>query len=1143
MSSSPQTSPAPADSPDDLCRQGSRLEAFLAGSLAGDEAAEFSLHLDLCPSCLSAAEVRVSRAVWSDVLVEPLMSANLVTGRFDAETDLGHARVEGRGSAQPIDGAGGRLLADRYELRGTVGMGGCGAVFSAWDRVLRRDVAVKSPHWQLGESDAVRRRFAVEARAAARLSHPNIVPVYEARIEDGDECFLVSELIRGPSLLEWQETRWLDGDDVAIRQAALLMAALADGVEFAHAAGVLHRDLKPSNVMLAPAAAGELPFTPRITDFGLARLSGSVTTTTADGKLCGSLPYMAPEQITGGHGSGPASDIYALGVILYELLTGDVPIQAETPPALIAAIPVQSVPRLRGRRSDVPRDLEAICLKCLEKLPGQRYATAAALAADLRRFLAGEVITARLPHAGEQAARWIARHPAVALVMTTIALAATAFVIVLAFANEQKTNLIGKLEVSRTELQGSNRRLKTALWTADEMRRKANRLQSRAEHQQLATQERLYVSEFRQAMLAWEERDLPAVQRTLDRLDGAEFSEFRGIESDWLRAKLARPHREVTRMHGPVYAMTFSPDGQMFAVAGKESIVRLGRYADGTTLREWPTHQLEVNAVAYSPDGRRIWTTGDDGSLCQWDVATGEEVLRIAAHAPKKAFNLLVLKESDTLVSVGSDGRACFWHAATGQDRGVLQLHDLAVSGFDYDSSSGLFFSAGKDQRLRTWSADRRELIDDEKTRPHIPITLVGMQDSFTAVVAESGPQMRFWHPAKRASIEVGGFVDEVKVLVRHPGKPLVYAIDAGGVVYHIQPPALDHYAAGLTVRMRDDAPPITRLHSGRVHSAVIDPDQSSLVTCGDDGAVRAWPLDTLKQHNFQSRDASSFGRMIGPAVDGTSMIAMSDRAVLAIDVYDLSIKEVGPLASGRRRFDARLSPDGTLLWIEQDDSGQRWLARRDPESGNSLQEVRIGSLGDEPLEIEQDAHLGLLVVGDQRRPCCHVFTMATLEPMSPLRLRVAPKQIAIGSRASLLAVSQERRIEVYHLTSRNLLWAQPTAATIEQLLFYEAENCLLSVTGDRVIRTWDAENGRLRSEMIGHRSRITSLQITPDGRTLITGSSGGEVMFWHLPTGELLGQMDSELNGVHQLCLSPRADRLLNFDHGSQLQSIPMRP
>jgi hypothetical protein len=281
--------------------------------------------------------------------------------------------------------------------------------------------ALLSPEW--------RERFGREARAASALDHPNVVPVYEAGAA-GPVCYIASAYCPGPTLAGWLKER---SEPVPFRVAALLVAALADGVEHAHRRGVLHRDLKPSNVLLSPApeAADELGFTPRVTDFGLAKLLAEAVpdAQTRSGAILGTVEYMAPEQAAGkGKAVGPAADVYALGAILDELLTGRPPLRGETDLDTLLQVQTEEPLPPTRLRPKVPRDLETVCLKCLQKEPARRYAGAGALAEDLRRFLADEPIAARPTAAWERAWRWFRRRPTAAALLLTGAVAILALV-------------------------------------------------------------------------------------------------------------------------------------------------------------------------------------------------------------------------------------------------------------------------------------------------------------------------------------------------------------------------------------------------------------------------------------------------------------------------------------------------------------------------------------------------------------------------------------------------------------------------------------------------------------------------------------------------------------------------------------------
>jgi hypothetical protein len=297
-----------------------------------------------------------------------------------------------------------------YEVLGELGRGGMGVVYKARQLLPPRTVALKmlrtGPH--AGEQELA--RFRAEAEAVARLQHPNIVQIFAVGEHEGLPYFSM-EFCGGGSLAES-----IAGTPQPAAAAAELVETLARAMHAAHRAGIVHRDLKPANVLLAEDG------TPKVTDFGLAKKLEEVGQTWS-GAILGTASFMAPEQAAGkSKAVGPAADVYALGAILYVLLTGQPPFQAPTDLDTILQV-VGAEPMLPRRLNpQVPRDLETICLKCLEKDPRNRYATAADLAEDLRSFRAGEPIRARPPGPVDRAARWARSRPALAVSWATLAI-------------------------------------------------------------------------------------------------------------------------------------------------------------------------------------------------------------------------------------------------------------------------------------------------------------------------------------------------------------------------------------------------------------------------------------------------------------------------------------------------------------------------------------------------------------------------------------------------------------------------------------------------------------------------------------------------------------------------------------------------
>ncbi|HEY1603609.1 MAG TPA: serine/threonine-protein kinase [Pirellulales bacterium] len=319
----------------------------------------------------------------------------------------------------------------RFLILRELGRGGHGLVLLAHDPILKRHVALKLPRPEALLSRSLRRRFLREAQAAARLTHPNLVSVYEVG-EIGPICYIASAYCAGPTLAAWMQ---LQTDAIAPQLAARIIEQLAQAISYAHEQNILHRDLKPSNVLLEPQLRDECEtdvvavhkalwdYVPKVADFGLAKLSeeDSDGTSTRQGRPLGTPAYMSPEQAEGRLSEvGPATDVYSLGAMLYELLSRKAVFRGATDLDTLRKVLVEEPMSLRKLRRDVPPDLEAICFKCLEKKPAARYASCAALATDLHKFLASMPTDARPLTGLQRATRWTSRNRSVAALLATV---------------------------------------------------------------------------------------------------------------------------------------------------------------------------------------------------------------------------------------------------------------------------------------------------------------------------------------------------------------------------------------------------------------------------------------------------------------------------------------------------------------------------------------------------------------------------------------------------------------------------------------------------------------------------------------------------------------------------------------------------
>lgn len=1155
---------SPSGETHDRCPAEEVLRQCLTGQLPPDQEAACSQHLDRCSNCQRRAERFTDHSAWSTELewlspsTAAIQTSELSPEReptlfltppeshqVTSETAFWGGRESGRDPEKPRSANSliprWRELEERFEIRETVGIGGCGTVFRAWDRRLHRQVALKVPHWPLFAQEAIRQRFAVEARAAARLSHPNIVPIFEAQI-DSDVCFLASEFIEGRSLAAWLAERRFAQQTVTCRLAAALVRELALGVEAAHAQGILHRDLKPANVLLdLSRSQDELEFVPRITDFGLARLSEEAGPTTVEGSVIGSLPYMSPEQAAGGGKQLNAGcDIYPLGVVLYEALTGNLPILGTSPPDLLQRIASQLPTEPRRLRPEIPPDLQAICLKCLEKRPQDRYLTARELAADLSRFLAGETVIARRPSLPEQLVRWVRRHPTATTVVAVNFAALTVVALVLAVANRQ-------LSTMNVDLEAAVQMQREATGRADVLR-------DVADTQRTAALEQLYVAEVRRAAQSWRDRDLPELQSIVDKLARPEFEPFRSLEWNWFRRLLDFPSRELTRLPGAVYAVSLSSTGDRVAVTGQHSVVRIVDFPTGRTVGEWPTGQRECNDAVFADRDLKLWTTGDDGSLCQWDIATQECLVRLSGHAPDQAHNLLTVPEEDLLISAGTDGKLRHWSLSSGAMKQVVDAHQRAVLGLSLLADRRQLLTLGRESQVAVWNLkDAQPIFTWDMKRDSLR-AVAPSRDGSRLIASTADRRVTLYDIAPRQRVASAQLLDVIDCLTVAPSNGTVFAADRQGVIHAFSedPAQLQGISDDVSKdsRSTQGVLSLVRAHTDRIYDLQLTADDSELISAGADGQVRVWPVTSLDGHHRTLRSAEKADDFV--CLPGSSRILTVTETELGwLDAEFRAVPADGPPVGpvpGADYFSAvAVTPGGAILSAESDQRRERnWLVLRDGRTGNPLSTWHIAAAAQGVANIRTDSEERLAVISRHSLNRLQFVDLTTGVEEPAVEFEQNVSNTAISPRTAILAASIGLRVVLLTPRTRELRWLGDTLPqAIQDLRFSADGRFLAAASSDRGVWVWEVASGRLQNRLTGHRQEVTSVEFAPDGRTLISGDASGVVKLWRLTTGDHLCDLNMDVSGTEcaKLRIHPFSGMLVMHCSDSFLVGAPLSP
>ncbi len=798
----------------------------------------------------------------------------------------------------PANGAANRVPG--YEILGELGRGGMGVVYKARQVGLNRVVALKmilaGPH----AAGQLLARFRAEAETIARLQHPNIVQIYEVGEHDGQPYFSL-ELVEGGIL-----ARRIGGTPQNPAAAAQLVEVLARAVAAAHEAGIVHRDLKPGNILLQPDARPAAPpgssrswgrsavqahtdfGTPKITDFGLAKdLSSTEIGHTHTGSILGTPSYMSPEQAQGDTKAiGPATDIYALGSIFYELLTGRPPFRADTPyNTIMQVIHGDPVPPSR-LQPKLPRDLETICLKCLEKPPAKRYPSALHLADDLRRFLEGLPITARPAGLPERAVKWVRRRPTAAALIATLIVAGTVLTAGGIAAYVAVTRRATEAEAAHTQ----------AAAAVELGRQRLVRLSVLNGARQLDADDL-------SGALLWFAEAL--------RLDDADPARA-AMHRKRLGTVLARSPRlqQVWAHEGKVNWAAFHPDGRRVLTAGADGFARVRDAATGRPASYPLEHGREVAFAPWVAGGRQVLTGGPDGFARLWDVADGRRVQTLgvgAAHA-----RAVPHPDGRRVVLAARAGGIRFWSLETAKPDSPI-LPNGPVTDLVFSPDGSLLLAADADGNARLWDATSYAAVAVLKHRGAVNGAAFSPDGRLVATAGGDGTAQvwtaRTGEPALARPLRHRGPVNAVAF--SPDGRWLATASDdKSAQVWEL--------ASGQPV-----GPPLR--HGSRVTHVAFSPDGRWVMTASDDNAVRVWdaasgqPLSPVLRHNGTPT-------MVSFSPDGRSVLTGSQDGLARLwALREPAVATANPARPPRAGSSQTVtSPDGSLIVTVGGDSAVR---------------------------------------------------------------------------------------------------------------------------------------------------------------------------------------------------------------------------
>jgi WD40 repeat protein len=1046
-----------------------------------------------------------------------------------------------------------------FEIEGELGRGGMGVVFKAKQTGLNRLVALKMVLAGSYSDAATRSRFLLEAESVAALEHPNIVKVFSFGEHDGHP-FLAMEFLPAGSLADRVKAK----GPLPPREATALIAKLAGAVAHAHSRGVVHRDMKPANVLLT--AEGD----PRLTDFGLAKVGRSDISMT--GQVLGTPAYMAPEQAAGKvHEVGTPADVYALGAVLYDLLTGHPPFAGNSAAATLHMVLVTEPSRPRTLRPGLPRDLETICLKCLEKDPNKRYPTAQAVADDLNRFLASEPISARPAGSVERAVKWVKRNKglsvglavaSLALVLGTIA--SIGFALWAMDEAERATRKARAEHEAREQVARSEKKALTALEVAQAERLKADRGQAELEFSRAMTS--CEEGRLRQGLgMFVRVVELAEANAAAEELDGAKEKEF-----DRELARVARLNLAAWERQLPPTARSFPhkshqltaaivPGGKLMVTAGYQHQVSLWDLATGTILQSYNSPrtfslsgiQPSFWSVAVNTNGTLIAAGSSTGQIVVWDKDSPQFRHAFEARASvedaKAKGRMITLGQDIFSVSFAPDGT--LW--ATDGESGIQQwdlaakpqpkmVTRLVLPGATRGGPIANVMALTSDGTL-AYTGDRAGQIQEWNLRTKMPgrafqapgwvqDLAVSPDGKYLAATGPSGKIRLFALSENKPPTDLDLFGAGGNGLAFAPNQPILVSTEGDGNIrfWHRE----TGQPVGAPLRVPGDPRPV-RFQPGA--------DQFVFPAGG-----MVWLSSIPNPGKLVARVPGDRIRGLGFSPNGDRIALASGYSVQVLDAATLQLLQppaaTPELLRGLKCGGDPKQPSIVRGYINAFDR-MELPTMAAPEIHRS---INVGAVRQIEFSIDGKS---FYLLGDAvvvRHDTKTLDLIRAERPVKDLPPGIGFKCMAIHPKGDELAVVHGQKvafIDPEKLQIRRPGWA--AGDEVRAIAYTSDGKGALVGRRDNMAELLDAVTGRPLVRPMPHERALTAVETSPDGKLFVTGSRDETARFWDSRTGLPIGPPLRHASEVLYLRLDPRGNRLLTGtgDGTAMLWELPPSP